>query len=57
MKVRDIKEDDIQKIIQPFELSEILKKQASNLVKSIYKILIEKLSTFVATFSTTLHDF
>ena len=40
--VQDIKEDDIQKIIQPFELSEILEKQASNLVKSIYRILIEK---------------
>tara|TARA_Y100000590_G_scaffold307839_1_gene347566 strand:+ start:247 stop:1407 length:1161 start_codon:yes stop_codon:yes gene_type:complete len=37
-----VSEKDIKKIIQPFELSEKLKKQASNLVQSIYRILVEK---------------
>ncbi len=37
-----IKEKLIEKIIQPFGLSEKLKKQAFHLIKSIYKILIEK---------------
>tara|TARA_B100000029_G_scaffold505203_1_gene585509 strand:- start:48 stop:1208 length:1161 start_codon:yes stop_codon:yes gene_type:complete len=37
-----VSEKDIKKIIQPFELSKKLKKQASNLVQSIYRILVEK---------------
>ena len=40
--VSDIKENDIKKIIHPFKLNEKLEKQAFNLIKSIYKILIEK---------------
>ena len=40
--VKDIKESDIKKIIQPFKLSEALQNQAFNLIQSIYKILIEK---------------
>ena len=37
-----VNEKDINKIIQPFALSEKSKKQALHLVKSIYKILVEK---------------
>ena len=37
-----VKEEVIEKIIQPFGLSEKLKKQAFHLIQSIYKALIEK---------------
>ena len=37
-----VSEKDINKIIQPFTLSEKSKKQALHLVQSIYKILVEK---------------
>ena len=37
-----VSEKDINKIIQPFALPEKSKKQALHLVKSIYKILVEK---------------
>jgi len=39
---KSIKEDEIKKIIKPFNLSEKTKHQASNLLKSIYRLLIEK---------------
>ena len=35
-------EEDIKKIVKPFDLSIKLEKQASDLIQSIYKILIEK---------------
>ena len=37
-----VKEDDIKKIILPFNLSKKSQKQASNLIQAVYKILIEK---------------
>jgi len=37
-----VSEENTKKIIQPFLLSKKLQKQASNLVQSIYKIMIEK---------------
>ena len=37
-----VEEKDIIKIIQPFQLSEKIQKQAYNIIQSIYKILIEK---------------
>ena len=37
-----INKKDIEKIIYPFNLSEKPKKKAENLIKSIYKILVEK---------------
>ena len=37
-----VNEEDIKKIIQPFGLSEKSKKQAFNLIQSIYRILIDK---------------
>ena len=40
--VKSIKDEDIKKILKPFALPEKLKKQAFNLIKSIYKVLIEK---------------
>ncbi len=39
---KSIKEDEVKKIIKPFNLSEKTKHQASNLLKSIYRLLIEK---------------
>ena len=39
---KKISNDDVKKIIKPFNLSLKLKKQAFNLINSIYKILIEK---------------
>ena len=36
-----VPKEDIEKIIEPFNLSEKAKEQAVNLVKSIYKVLIE----------------
>jgi len=36
-----VQDKDIKKIIEPFNLSEISKEQAANLIKSIYKALIE----------------
>ena len=39
---KSVKENDIQKILLPFTLSIKSKKQAFNLIQSIYKILIEK---------------
>ena len=35
-------EDDLKKIIQPFALKEKIKKQAFQIIQSIYKVLIEK---------------
>ena len=40
--VKSVKDEDIKKILKPFALPEKLKKQAFNLIKSIYKVLIEK---------------
>ena len=40
--VKSIKDEDIKKILKPFALPEKLKKQAFHLIKSIYKVLIEK---------------
>jgi succinyl-CoA synthetase beta subunit len=37
-----VAEEDIKKIIQPFKLSQKSAKQASNIIQSIYRILIEK---------------
>jgi len=37
-----VAEEDIKKIIQPFELSQKSIKQASNIIQSIYRILVEK---------------
>ncbi len=37
-----IDEKDIQKIIKPFSLSHAAQKKASNIVQSIYKVLVEK---------------
>ena len=39
---RSIKDEEIKKIINPFNLSEKTKHKASELVKSIYRLLIEK---------------
>ena len=39
---KSVSEEDIKKIIQPFSLSNKSKKQAHNLINSIYKVLIEK---------------
>ena len=39
---KSIKEDEIKKIIKPFNLSEKSEHKASNLVKSIYRLLVEK---------------
>ena len=39
---QSVNQKDIQKIIQPFNLSEKTQKQASDLIQSIYKVLIEK---------------
>ena len=39
---KSVKEEDIKKIIEPFSLSKKMEKQAYDLIKSIYKILIEK---------------
>ncbi|RZO49667.1 MAG: ADP-forming succinate--CoA ligase subunit beta [Candidatus Pelagibacterales bacterium] len=39
---KSVSENDIKKIIKPFSLSKKLQKQASHLVQSIYKVLIEK---------------
>ena len=39
---KSVSEEDIKKIIQPFSLSNKSKKQAYNLINSIYKVLIEK---------------
>ena len=39
---KSIKDDEIKKIIEPFNLSEKTKHQASTLLKSIYRLLIEK---------------
>ena len=39
---KSVKEEDINKIIEPFSLSKKMEKQAHDLIKSIYKILIEK---------------
>ncbi len=38
----EISEKDIKKILSPFEFNEIQKKEASELVKALYKILIQK---------------
>ena len=38
----EISEKDIKKILSPFEFNEIQKKEASELVKVLYKILIQK---------------
>ena len=38
---KSIKEDEIKKIIKPFNLPEKTKHQASDLLKSIYRLLIE----------------
>ena len=38
----EVNKEKVQKIIQPFLLSEKLQKQASNVVQSIYKIMVEK---------------
>ena len=40
--VKSVKDEDIKKILKPFALPEKLKKQAFHLIKSIYKVLIEK---------------
>jgi succinyl-CoA synthetase beta subunit len=37
-----VKEEDIKKIIQPYELSEKIKNQASSIIQGIYKTLVEK---------------
>ena len=37
-----IKDKDVEKIIKPFKLPEKVKKQASKIIKTIYKILTEK---------------
>ena len=37
-----VSEKDIKKIIEPFSLSDKLKKQAFQLIQAIYKVLIEK---------------
>ena len=39
---KSIREDDVRKIIQPFNLSNEVHKQAFNIIQSIYKILIDK---------------
>ena len=39
---KSVSEEDIKKIIQPFSLSNKSKKQAYNLINSIYKVLTEK---------------
>tara|TARA_B100000029_G_scaffold516070_1_gene626689 strand:+ start:969 stop:2129 length:1161 start_codon:yes stop_codon:yes gene_type:complete len=38
----EVNKEKVKKIIQPFLLSEKLQKQASNVVQSIYKIMVEK---------------
>ena len=40
--VKSVKDEDIKKILKPFALPQKLKKQAFHLIKSIYKVLIEK---------------
>ena len=40
--IKRISENDIKKIIKPFNLSESLKKKAFDLIKSIYKVFIDK---------------
>ena len=37
-----VKEEDIKKIIQPYELPEKIKNQASSIIQGIYKTLVEK---------------
>ena len=39
---KDIEERDIDKIIKPFNFNDAQKEQSKNLIRSIYKILIEK---------------
>ena len=39
---KSVSEEDVKKIIKPFSLSNKSKKQAHNLINSIYKVLIEK---------------
>jgi len=39
---KSVSENDVKKIIKPFSLSKKLQNQASHLVQSIYKVLIEK---------------
>ena len=39
---KPMKEDEIKKIIKPFNLSEKAKNKASSLLKSIYRLLVEK---------------
>ena len=39
---KSVSEEDVKKIIKPFSLSNKSKKQAYNLINSIYKVLIEK---------------
>jgi len=39
---KTIKKDEIKKIIKPFNLSEKAKHKAANLLKSIYRLLVEK---------------
>tara|TARA_Y100000590_G_scaffold117568_2_gene134394 strand:- start:10003 stop:11163 length:1161 start_codon:yes stop_codon:yes gene_type:complete len=40
--LNEVSKEDIEKIIKPFNLPEKLKAQASKIIQSIYKILIEK---------------
>ena len=42
-----VKEEDIKKIIEPFSLSKKIENQAHDLIKSIYKILIEKNASLI----------
>ena len=42
-----VKEEDIKKIIEPFGLSKKIENQAHDLIKSIYKILIEKNASLI----------
>ncbi len=37
-----VEENDIEKILKPFDLNDEIKKQAFNLIQSIYKVLLEK---------------
>ena len=44
---KSVNEEDLKKIIQPFGLSAKLEKQAFDLIRSIYKIVIEKNASLV----------
>ncbi len=54
--LNEVSKKDIQKIIKPFNLPKKLNEQASNIVKKIYKILIEKDASLIEINPLILSD-